>query len=175
MASPLVAHWLERAASAISSLNLWLMRGLAWLLLCMVLGQFASVVLRYVFATGSIRLQESVLYMHALLFLLFAGGALLADAHVRVDIFYRNWPPARQALVNLIGAVACALPFCLFVFVSSWDYVQLAWMIREGSRETSGLPLIWLLKPTILLFACLLGAQSCALAARAWLQWRHAR
>ena len=165
---------LKLAADGASRLNFWLMQALAWLLLCMVLGQFLSVVLRYVFATGSIRLQESVLYLHALLFLLFAGGTLLADAHVRVDVFYRNWSPARQALVNGLGAVLCALPFCGFVFYSSWDYVQLAWVIREGSRETSGLPLIWLLKPSILLFALLLGAQSFALAVRAWEQWRRA-
>jgi len=159
-------------AEAISRLNARLMQVCAWLLLCMVLGQFLSVVMRYVFATGSIQLQESVLYMHALLFLLFAGGTLLADAHVRVDVFYRTWSPARQALVNLVGALLCALPFCAFIFITSWDYVRLAWVIREGSRETSGLPFIWLLKPSILLFALLLGAQSFALAVRAWDIWR---
>jgi hypothetical protein len=58
-----------------------------WLALAMVLMQFAIVILRYVFGISYI-LQEGVLYMHAALFMLGAGYALLVDEHVRVDIFY---------------------------------------------------------------------------------------
>ena len=51
----------------------------------MILLVFAVVVLRYFFDTGWIWLQETILWMHALIFLLVAPYALEEDAHVRVD------------------------------------------------------------------------------------------
>jgi hypothetical protein len=48
-------------------------------------------------------------------------------------------------------------------------YVARSWAILERSREASGLPLVFLLKTLILLFAILLGLQGIAQAARAWL------
>jgi TRAP-type mannitol/chloroaromatic compound transport system permease small subunit len=53
----------------------------------MVLVQFCIVIGRYVFGVNSIAAQESVLYMHATLFMLGAGYTLLVDKHVRVDVF----------------------------------------------------------------------------------------
>jgi hypothetical protein len=68
-----------------------------WLALTMVLVQFAIVVGRYVFGVNSIAAQESVLYMHATLFMLGAGYTLLVDKHVRVDIFYAKASDAPRA------------------------------------------------------------------------------
>jgi TRAP-type mannitol/chloroaromatic compound transport system permease small subunit len=48
-------------------------------------------------------------------------------------------------------------------------YVARSWAIFEGSRETSGLPFVYLLKTLIPLFALLLGLQGVAQAIRAWL------
>src|SRR3546814_5745002 len=70
----------------------------------MVLLQFAIVVLRYVFGISYIFLDESVLYMHATLFMLGAGYTLLADAHVRADIFYGRFATRGRAAIDLAGA-----------------------------------------------------------------------
>ena len=48
-------------------------RLLSWLSLAMVLVTFTVVVLRYGFESGSIAMQESVTYLHALLFMLCAA------------------------------------------------------------------------------------------------------
>ena len=61
-----------------------------WLTLFMVLLTFAIVVLRYGFNIGWIAMQESVLYLHGLVFMLGAAYTLKADGHVRVDIFYQK-------------------------------------------------------------------------------------
>ena len=53
--------------------------------------------------------------------------------------------------------------------VLSLPYVARSWAIFEGSRETSGLPFVYLLKTLIPLFALLLGLQGVAQAIRAWL------
>ena len=103
----------------------------------MILLVFAVVVLRYFFDAGWIWLQETILWMHALIFLLVAPYALEEDAHVRVDVFYRKWSKKTQALVNLLGALVFLCPFSLFLFYSSFDYVYSSWTIHEASRDAS--------------------------------------
>ena len=89
-----------------------------------------------------------------------------ANGHVRVDIFYRKLSARGQALVNLFGTLLLLLPFCGFLLWISWDYVAVAWTLREGSREAGGLPLVYLLKTLIPLGALLLAIQGISLAFR---------
>jgi len=131
----------------------------AWLALALVLVTFAVVVLRYLFQLGSIAMQESILYLHASLFLLGAAYTLNRDGHVRVDIFYRGFSPRGKALVDLVGALLLLLPVCTFLLWVSWDYVASAWALREGSPEAGGLPFVYLLKTLIPLAALLLALQ----------------
>ncbi|MBE9568009.1 MAG: TRAP transporter small permease subunit, partial [Proteobacteria bacterium] len=65
----------------------WSGRTVSWLSLFLVLITFIVVVLRYVFDSGSIALQESASYLHAIIFLIGMAYTLQQDAHVRVDIF----------------------------------------------------------------------------------------
>lgn len=128
----------------------------AWLSLALVLVTFGVVVLRYLFQLGWIAMQESILYLHATLFLLGAAYTLKEDAHVRVDIFYRDFSVRRKALVDLAGSVLLLLPVCGFLLWVSWDYVATAWALREASGEAGGLPYVYLLKTLIPLAALLL-------------------
>lgn len=136
----------------------------AWLALGLVLITFTVVVLRYAFEFGSIALQESILYLHASLFLLGAAYTLQTDKHVRVDIFYRRFSARGRAWVDLLGTLLMLLPVCLFLVWMSADYVASAWSLREGSRETGGLPFVYLLKTLIPLGAILLIIQGTSLA-----------
>lgn len=133
----------------------------------MVLLYFLIVLLRYGFDWGSIALQESVIYLHALLFIGAAAGALAQDAHVRVDVFYGRWPAHRQHGVNLLGALLLVLPFSGFLLWSAWDYVGDAWARREGSSEPGGLPYVYVLKSLILVLAVQLALQAIAQALQA--------
>lgn len=128
----------------------------AWLALALVLVTFAVVMLRYLFNVGWIAMQESMLYLHASLFLLGAAYTLRYDEHVRVDIFYRGFSTRRKALVDLLGALLLLLPVCGFLLWVSWDYVAAAWALRESSGEAGGLPYVYLLKSLIPLAAVLL-------------------
>ena len=128
----------------------------AWLTLLLVLVTFTVVVLRYVFQFGSIAMQESILYLHATVFMLGAAYTLRKDGHVRVDIFYRGFSAKHKALVNLLGSLFLLLPVCSFLLWASWGYVANAWSIHEASGETGGLPYVYLLKTLIPLAAFLL-------------------
>jgi TRAP-type mannitol/chloroaromatic compound transport system permease small subunit len=67
----------------------------------------------------------------------------------------------------LLGAVLFLFPFAIALAVLSIPYVERSWVILEHSRETSGLPFVYLLKTLIPLFAVLIGLQGVAQAIRA--------
>lgn len=148
-----------RIAALIDRVNAGVGRAASWCALAIVLIGFAVVLMRYVLGLGSIWLQESILYAHAALFLLAAAWTLKEGGHVRVDVFYASASPRVKAWVDLLGALLLLLPFCFAVIYFSFPYVQRSWAILERSRETSGLPLVFLLKTLIPLFAAMLALQ----------------
>ncbi len=158
--------FLASLARLIDALNDAVGRFAAWAALAMVIVQFAVVVLRHVFGLGSIMLQESVVYLHAILFMVGSGYTLLHGGHVRVDIFYRHAAARKKALIDLAGVVIFLIPVCLLIWWVSWPYVVNSWLIFEGSRETSGIQAVFLLKTVIPLFSALTLMQGISLAAR---------
>jgi TRAP-type mannitol/chloroaromatic compound transport system permease small subunit len=162
-----------RLALKIDRLSTAIGRIVAWLVLAAVLLQFAVVVLRYVFGVGSIRLQESVIYTHALAFLLAAAWALKTDAHVRVGVFYERASPRTRALVDLLGTGFLLAPTMTLILWTSIPYAARAWATMEGSQETAGLPFVFLLKSAIPVFAVLMLLQGTAQAMRAALALRE--
>jgi TRAP-type mannitol/chloroaromatic compound transport system permease small subunit len=156
-----IADRIDRFNSAIG-------RAVAWLVLAVVLLQFALVVARYLFGLGSIWATEVVIYAHATLFLLAAAWTLRAGGHVRVDIFYAEASPRTKAMIDLIGAGLLLLPFALVLAWLSWPYAARSWAILEHSQESSGMPLVFLLKSLIPLFAVLMALQGVAQAIRAY-------
>lgn len=140
----------------------WTGRFIAWLVLAMVLLTFAIVVFRYAFNTGWIAMQESVLYMHAMVFMLGSAFALKHNQHVRVDIFYHRFSARGKAWVDLIGVFLFLLPVCGYLLWSSWEYVFRAWELSEGSADAGGLSWVYLLKTLLLLMPFLLIIQALA-------------
>ena len=153
-------------ADRLDNLSLWAGRTVAWLTLIMVLVTFTIVVLRYGFNLGWIALQESVTYMHALVFLLGIPYTLKKEGHVRVDIFYNKLSPRSQQWIDMLGALILMLPMSAFIAWMSWDYVIASWEMREESGEAGGLPGNYLLRTTILVMAFLLLIQGLSLFIR---------
>lgn len=165
---------LEFIAGRIDRFTAAVGRAVMWCALAMVAVQVAVVLMRYVLGVGSIWLSETILYAHATLFMGAAAWTLQQGAHVRVDIFYGDASPRTKAVVDLLGAVLLLLPFMAVLAAVSIPYVARSWAILERSREASGLPLVFLLKTLIPVFALLLGLQGVAQAIRAWLVLRRA-
>ncbi|WP_328597135.1 TRAP transporter small permease subunit [Curvivirga aplysinae] len=137
---------------------------ICWLALFMVVVQFLVVVLRYVFGYGSIFMQESIIYMHGLLFMLGAGYTLLHGGHVRVDIFYRGASPRKKAMVDIFGFFTLLLPVCVGMLYYVWPYVASSWQIFEKSKETSGIPAVFILKSAMVVMLVLLILQGISMA-----------
>ena len=137
----------------------------AWLTLFMVLVTFIVVIMRYVFDAGLIWVQESVVWMHAVVFMLGAAYTLRAEEHVRVDIFYRTMSERRRAWIDLVGVIVFLMPLCAFLAWASFDFVTQSWRIGESSRESGGLPypFIPLLKSVLLLMPVAVALQGASL------------
>ena len=134
----------------------------------MVIVTFTIVVMRYLFDAGEIWMQESVVWMHAFVFMVGAAYTLQSDEHVRVDIFYRDMSVIGRAWVDLLGVVIFLLPLCIFLAVKAWDFVAVSWALKEVSRESGGLPypLLPLLKTVLLLMPVTVALQGISLALR---------
>lgn len=134
----------------------------------MVIVTFVVVIMRYVFDAGLIWVQESVVWMHAVVFMLGAAYTLHAEEHVRVDIFYRTMSERRRAWVDLVGVIVFLMPLCAFLAWASFDFVTQSWSIGESSRESGGLPypFVPLLKSVLLLMPIAVSLQGLSLLVR---------
>ena len=74
-------------------------------------------------------------------------------------MFYSRFSLRGRAIVDSLGALLFLLPASFFIAWISRDYVSVAWRIREGSPEASGLPFVYLLKTLLIVLPVLLAVQ----------------
>tara|TARA_B100001142_G_scaffold112537_1_gene114479 strand:- start:2976 stop:3473 length:498 start_codon:yes stop_codon:yes gene_type:complete len=151
---------LERISKYLDSFSEMTGKICSWFVALMVLVTCLVVVMRYGLDMGSVFLQDVVLYLHGGLFLLGAAFALKRGAHVRVDIFYRNFSNSKKALVDLLGNLIFLQPICWTILLYSWGYVEFSWRIMEVSPEPDGLPFVYVQKSLLIVVAILLALQS---------------
>lgn len=164
---PTLWKFQRRAVAAIDTVTTSFGGAVRWFALGLVIVTAIIVIQRYVFGYASTKLQESVIYMHALLFLLASASALLNGGHVRVDVFYSKATERGKAWVDLFGTYLALMPTSFLILWSSTGYMASTWRILERSRESDGLAFVFLLKTAIPLFAVLMILQGFSMAARA--------
>lgn len=157
---------LALAVRAIGGLNAIVGSVFSWLSLGIVAVCFTVVVLRYVFATSFVWMQDLYIWQNGAMFTAVAGFALMRGDHVRVDIFYRPARAKTKALVDLFGSLFFLLPFCFVVYRYSMPFVQRAWSYREGSANVGGMEGLFILKTFIIAFVVLLALQGIAMILR---------
>ena len=151
---------MERISKYLDSFSEMTGKICSWFVALMVLVTCLVVIMRYGLDMGSVFLQDVVLYLHGGLFLLGAAFALKRGAHVRVDIFYRNFSTSNKALVDLLGNLIFLQPICWTILLYSWGYVEFSWRIMEVSPEPDGLPFVYVQKSLLIVVAILLALQS---------------
>lgn len=146
-----VLRVLIRSRDALCALSEYTGRAVAWLVLLLAFVAAWDVGMRYVFHSGSIRLQELQWHLFSLIFLLGAAYTLRHDGHVRLDLLYRSRyvNARRRAILDLVGTVLFLLPFCALVLSASLEFVHQAMAHNEGSPDPGGLPHRWLIKAAI--------------------------
>ena len=151
---------MKNIANIFDSINKYTGYLCAFIVVLMTVNVFIVVFLRYLFGISFIWLQETYVWMHAYIFMAGAGFTYLNDAHVRIDIIYRSSSKVYKAIVDLVGNIFLLIPFIYIIWSYSFPFVYKSFQINEVSREAGGLPMLFLLKAAILIFAFLLFIQA---------------
>ncbi len=143
----------------IDSFNDFVGRSVSWLTALMVIITFADVMMRYVFNTSFVFVQELEWHLFAVIFLTAAGYTHLKGGHVRVDIFYARLSPRKRGWVDFVFTLLFLFPTCLLMIKTSLPFVDRSWAVLEGSPDPGGLPARFLLKAAIPVGFFLIGLQ----------------
>ena len=160
---------MQKVVEGIDWLNQKTGRVVAWLSTIMVLVVTTDVIMRYLFRTSYVFVQELEWHLFGALFLLGAGYTLLHDDHVRVDIFYQRLSAKNQAWVNLLGVLFFLLPGCVLVILTSWQFFINSWSFGEGSPDPGGIPARYVLKSLIPIGFSLVALQGVSLGLKSFL------
>ena len=134
--------------------------GTSFLVVVMVFFVTLTLFLRYVLSIGSVALQESIMYLHAIFFMIGISFAIKENAHVKIDILSNKFNSKQKNVVFIAGLIFFMIPFSLFVIFISIDMVSNSWEVMEQSSEAGGLNLVYLLKSVIPLTGFLIFLQS---------------
>lgn len=105
-----------------------------------------TVILRYFFSIGFVWLQDLYIWIHATLILLGIAYTLKHDGHVRIDLIYRNSSEKYKNFVNILGGIFFAIPLSYVLIFKGFEYFFRSFLLNESSKESGGLPGIFILK-----------------------------
>jgi len=143
-----LASWLDRISG-------WAMGVAIFAAVALVLIQIAVILLLSVFGIEIKKMSEAVMYAFAIVFMLGAAATLRDDGHVRVDIFREKMGPRARAAVDLGGTYLFLLPMMLLILDAVRPSLTRAWSQFEPSSEAAGLPIYFLFKTLVPVFAAL--------------------
>jgi len=111
-----------------------------------VLTSLAYLTGRRIFYFSTTPLQELEWHLFLALIFLSFGAVLLADRHVRIDIFRQRLSPTVKSYVEVLGFVIALAPFSLALIYFGAGFAWKAFLVDEGSRAALGLPHRWIIK-----------------------------
>ncbi|MEM1087678.1 MAG: TRAP transporter small permease subunit [Pseudomonadota bacterium] len=140
-----------------------------------ILIQLTAVILRYVFGLSFSWLNDSVIFSFAMIFMLGAAGTLRDDGHVRVDILRQRFSARTRAVIEMIGSLVFIVPIGVLILYAGSSFMARTWTGLEPFNESDGLPVKYLFKTLIPIFASLMIAQAISQATKAALSLRGRR
>ncbi len=121
----------------------------ATLLILMLINVFYDAIMRYLFKSGHIALQEIEWHLFSIVFLIGIAYTLKEDAHVRVDIIYDHLNTKTRSLINIFGAFILLIPLSWLIITGSLEFVREAYEFKEISGDPGGLTHRYLIKAII--------------------------
>ena len=124
----------------IDTLNSWLGRSMAWLVLVAVLVSAVNAILRKAFDMSSNAWLELQWVLFGMVFLLCAPWTLIANEHIRIDIVNNLLTRRTRSIIDLVGHVLFLLPVTVVMVWTSWPFFYDSYRMNEGSLNAGGLP-----------------------------------
>ena len=140
----------------------------SWIWIVLVLLIVLTVIMRFVFGSGRIELEELQWHLYAVGFLTGIVGCTGQDRHIRVDVFRERMPERTRSWIDLYGILLLQIPFVLLVIWSAIPFVADSFASAERSSSAGGLPFRWLLKGFLPTSMLLLFLATSARLVRVW-------
>lgn len=121
----------------------------AWAIVLLMINIIVQVVLRYVFSRDMVALGELQWHFYAVVVTISVSYAQKEDAHVRVDLFHRNFSPKAKRIIEIVGILFFFVPLFVIVFWYGCEFTHDAFRIGEKSPSPGGLRWRWLIKAFI--------------------------
>jgi len=115
-------------------------------LIALILLVVYDALMRYLFQSGSIALQELEWHLFDVVIMLGIAYTLQRASHVRVDIFYDRYSERTRYVINIIGSLFFILPFSLLIIYVGFDFVLISFEQMEASSDPGGLPYRYIVK-----------------------------
>ncbi|MEN8659333.1 MAG: TRAP transporter small permease subunit [Marivita sp.] len=128
----------------------WIGRAAAWLILPILALVLFSVVLSAAKVGTIIRwdgdlfllgtkltlasLGDLQWHLFGIMLMLTMAGALVCDAHVRVDFLRQNLSERTRNIVDVVGHIIFLLPLCVIVVMHGYDFTLRSFNMGEGSN-----------------------------------------
>jgi TRAP-type mannitol/chloroaromatic compound transport system permease small subunit len=139
---------LHQAVRRIEALIDLVGRATPYLMLAMIALVAVNVLLRYSLSLGSVWAQELEWHLLAAVILFGMSYALQCGDNVRVDVFYADFKPRTQFVVNVVSGLLTLAIALLFIKLSL-GYVAQSFAIGETSADPGGIPMRWVVKGLI--------------------------
>lgn len=117
----------------------------AWLFPILMIAICAQVVLR-TSGMNQAWLDDLQWWLYGVASLMAIGYAVTTNSHVRVDIFYEHFTPARKCRLEVFALVWLFLPFVILSWDITLPYALQSFSNDEGSDSPNGLHNLWILK-----------------------------
>lgn len=124
----------------IDTVNTWLGKRLAWLILAAVVVSAVNASIRKVFDTSSNSWLELQWVLFSIVFLLCSPWTLLANEHIRIDIVNNLLPKRLRDTIDAVGHAFFLLPLAFIMIITGIPFFLRSYEINEQSGNAGGLP-----------------------------------
>jgi TRAP-type mannitol/chloroaromatic compound transport system permease small subunit len=131
--------------------------GTAWLSVVLIVVIITQVVLRYVFSSGLVILEELQWHLYGVGIMIGLSYCTIHDAHIRLDLLHHGFSQRRKEIIEFLGTLFLLMPMVIIMLMHSWPFVAESFRINEASDSVVGLPYRWFIKSFLLIGFGLLG------------------
>ena len=153
---------IDRCAEAVEHFVLITGQIFSWAALLLMINIVVQVVLRYVFRSDMVSLGELQWHFYAVMVMISLSYAQMKDAHVRVDLFHRNFSEKTKRILEVVSIAFFLIPLFAIVFWFGCEFTADAFRIGEKSPSPGGLRWRWAIKAFMPIGAALLLLSSLA-------------
>ena len=132
-----MSPWMQKTIRTIDTINIWVGRIAALLVIPAAIAMVYEVVARTLFVAPTFWAYDVSRMTIGAMFMLGAGYGLMRGIHIRADFLYRNWQPRTQATVDLTLYFLFFFPGMILFLIISFDYTLDAWLRWERTMDTA--------------------------------------